>query len=233
MHGYIYKTTNLINGRIYIGQKKGSKFIPNYLGSGTALALAITKYGKENFKTEVLCWAESQDKLNSLEITTISKYRLTENLYNIAAGGEGGDTTSANPRKKQIVKQRAKGLRAWYASLSNDEKDQHNKKISSSKKGKSNGHIGFKHSAETIKKIAESNKKFDRSNNEQWRAAITEAGKRKRGVPLEKKYKPVIVDGVKYNSIKNAMVTLGIKHRATFYDRVKRGHIKLEYCNDF
>lgn len=38
MYGYIYKTTNLINGKIYIGQKKSEKFLGiNYLGSGKRL----------------------------------------------------------------------------------------------------------------------------------------------------------------------------------------------------
>ena len=44
----IYKTTNLINGKIYIGMSKNKK--ENYLGSGIYLKYAIDKYGKENFK---------------------------------------------------------------------------------------------------------------------------------------------------------------------------------------
>ena len=44
----IYKTTNLVNGKIYIG--KDSKNNPNYLGSGNLLKKALIKYGKENFK---------------------------------------------------------------------------------------------------------------------------------------------------------------------------------------
>ena len=44
-----------------------------------------------------------------------------------------------------------------------------------------------------------------------------------------KKYKPVIVNDVEYPSIKHAIESLGIKHRATFYDKVKRGIIKLDY----
>jgi acetoacetate decarboxylase len=47
--------------------------------------------------------------------------------------------------------------------------------------------------------------------------------------PFIKKYKPVIVNDVEYPSIKHAIESLGIKHRATFYDKVKRGIIKLDY----
>ena len=44
----IYKTTNLITGKIYVGQD--SRDNPQYLGSGIILSYAIKKYGKENFK---------------------------------------------------------------------------------------------------------------------------------------------------------------------------------------
>jgi len=43
MYGYIYKTTNLINNWIYIGQKKKIKFDHNYYGSGIHLKNAINK----------------------------------------------------------------------------------------------------------------------------------------------------------------------------------------------
>ena len=45
MYGYIYVTTNLINGRKYIGQHAKPEFDESYYGSGTALKPAIKKYG--------------------------------------------------------------------------------------------------------------------------------------------------------------------------------------------
>ena len=62
MYGYIYKTTNLLNGKIYVGKHKWSKegcLDENYLGSGTYLTRAIDKYGKENFICEILDTADS------------------------------------------------------------------------------------------------------------------------------------------------------------------------------
>ena len=45
MYGYIYKTINLVNDKIYIGQKHSSKFLgEKYLGSGKSLKGAIIKY---------------------------------------------------------------------------------------------------------------------------------------------------------------------------------------------
>ncbi len=93
MYGYIYKTTNLINGKIYIGQKKSDKFLFNqYLGSGTKLKSAIKHYGKENFKVELLEECYSKQSLNNREKFYIEKYNSQNSYigYNIVDGGESG-----------------------------------------------------------------------------------------------------------------------------------------------
>ena len=48
----IYKTTNIVNGKIYIGQSHGLD--KTYLGGGTILKKALKKYGRKNFKFEVI-----------------------------------------------------------------------------------------------------------------------------------------------------------------------------------
>lgn len=91
-YGYVYKTTNLINGKTYIGQHKG-EFTPLYIGSGTVLRSAVAKYGRNNFKVELLATAVDKDSLNKLEKFHISKARelLAKGThYNIADGGYGG-----------------------------------------------------------------------------------------------------------------------------------------------
>lgn len=95
MYGYIYKTTNLKNGKIYIGKHKSCEYDPNYLGSGRLLKRAIKKYGKENFLNEIIDVAFSDDELNQKEISCITLHKTLygDNCYNIAFGGEGGDTT--------------------------------------------------------------------------------------------------------------------------------------------
>lgn len=99
----IYKTTNLINNKIYIGQD--SKNNPEYLGSGTLLKRSIEKYGKENFIKEILEHCETRQELNEKEIYWI-KYHRENNyeLYNITDGGSGGDTYKNNPNLPQILK---------------------------------------------------------------------------------------------------------------------------------
>ncbi len=85
----IYKTTNNINGKIYIG--KSEKNDPNYLGSGKIIRQAIKRYGKENFTRKDIDIAFSKQELNEKEIYWVDFYdaRNPEIGYNIAPGGKG------------------------------------------------------------------------------------------------------------------------------------------------
>jgi group I intron endonuclease len=87
----IYKTTNLINGKIYIGQDKNNN--SNYFGSGAILKKAIKKYGKENFKKEILEVCETEEELNAKEIFWIKEMQSTNKIlgYNISDGSKEGD----------------------------------------------------------------------------------------------------------------------------------------------
>lgn len=86
----VYKITNLINGKIYIG--KDSSCRKNYYGSGVAIINAIKKYGKENFTKEILEEGEwSLNFLNEKEIYWIEKYKSYNYKigYNRSKGGDG------------------------------------------------------------------------------------------------------------------------------------------------
>lgn len=88
----IYKTTNLINGKIYIGKDKHDN--PKYLGSGISLQNAIKKYGKENFQKEILEYCKSEDHMIEREIIWIRIFNSTDRAigYNMTEGGTGGNT---------------------------------------------------------------------------------------------------------------------------------------------
>ena len=58
----IYKTTNSLNNNIYIGQHATEDINDNYLGSGVALLSDIKKYGKYNFKKEILYIFDTREK---------------------------------------------------------------------------------------------------------------------------------------------------------------------------
>lgn len=90
-YGFIYITTNNINGKRYIGQCKyqQNRDWQTYLGSGTILKKAIKKYGKENFSREIICNAFSREELIELEIHFILEYDAVNNsnFYNMVEGG--------------------------------------------------------------------------------------------------------------------------------------------------
>lgn len=99
--GVIYKITNTINNKIYIGQTNMTEpqrwqahiwhAYNDPENDSVALCHAIAKYGRESFKREILATANTQDELNQLEQHYIKKYNSTDrNIgYNISCGGDG------------------------------------------------------------------------------------------------------------------------------------------------
>ena len=125
MYGFIYITTNKINGMKYIGQKqydKGGKW-KSYLGSGIHLKRAINKYGKDNFVKEIIEECETKEELDSQEIYWISFYDAvnSENFYNIANGGDGGNTIAGySEEQMEEYKQRKSILHKQTAPKGED-----------------------------------------------------------------------------------------------------------------
>jgi len=107
----IYKTTNLITGKIYIG--KDVKNNPSYLGSGVYICRSIKKHGKENFKKEVICECSSKEELNEKEKYWIKTLNSKDHNigYNFADGGIGGDTYTNNPNRDKIRKKHSEFMR--------------------------------------------------------------------------------------------------------------------------
>jgi group I intron endonuclease len=101
----IYKTTNLINGKFYVG--KDEKNNPEYYGSGINLNNAIKKYGRENFIKETIEVCSTREELIEREKYWIKETKAQELGYNIADGGWGGNTYTEET--KQRVSQFFKG----------------------------------------------------------------------------------------------------------------------------
>lgn len=96
MYGFVYITTNHINNKKYIGQKtydKNNKW-KSYLGSGIYLKRAINKYGIENFTKEIIEDCDTKEYLDEREKYWIEYYNAvkSDEFYNIASGGNGGET---------------------------------------------------------------------------------------------------------------------------------------------
>lgn len=98
----IYKITNVINSKVYIGKchnsvkarfKRHIKESENYT-LDTHFARAIREYGKENFIYEIIDKAKSPEELIEKEKYWIAYYKSNNELYgyNCSDGGEGGNT---------------------------------------------------------------------------------------------------------------------------------------------
>jgi group I intron endonuclease len=94
---YIYKITNSINDKVYIGQSSYKwEDTLSYYGSGVLIEKAIKAHGKENFKKDLLEVCFDKNSLDNAERYWIShfKEKLKAKLYNITDGGTGGITYS-------------------------------------------------------------------------------------------------------------------------------------------
>lgn len=87
----IYKVTNQINGKEYVGQFSNScRTFDGYWGSGKAVKMAIKKYGQESFKKEIIVKGDfNQNLINELEKHYIQLYNtITPFGYNLNIGGD-------------------------------------------------------------------------------------------------------------------------------------------------
>ena len=93
MYFYVYRTTNLLNQKFYIGVHKSKKPMDDYVGSGRALRKAIKKYGPQNFKTEVLSYHESLVEAFKEESRLVTPGLISsKTVYNMSPGGHGGSS---------------------------------------------------------------------------------------------------------------------------------------------
>jgi len=150
-YGFIYITTNLINGKKYIGQKLFIKYWQNYLGSGIQLINAIKKYGKEYFSREIIAIAYSEDELNKLEKESIKIHNAVKSndYYNITHGGDGGWIGLKHSEESKIkMSQSRTGLHPSKETI---------EKLKQ-RTGENNPHYGKHHTEETKRKISEKKK---------------------------------------------------------------------------
>ena len=87
----IYKITNLVNGKMYIGQHVTDNLDDGYMGSGKLIKRALSKYGVENFRKEWLGFYEDEEELNYMERVFVDETWVSRSdTYNLKIGGEGG-----------------------------------------------------------------------------------------------------------------------------------------------
>jgi len=156
--GYVYKITNTVNGKAYIGfsihEPEKRRIRQHLSGQGNRIiAKAVKKYGKDAFVCEVLEANVFDEFLPDLEVAYIAKHNtVAPHGYNLDSGG--GGIPSEETRKK----------------------------ISESRKGKKHPQFGKPLSAETRRKISEALK--GREHSADTRRKLSEAHKGKTRKPL-------------------------------------------------
>jgi len=85
----VYKTTNLVNGKIYVGVHKTKNPNDSYLGSGNQIKRAIEKYGADSFSKEILFEYADKDLAYAKEAEIVNEeFLLRDDVYNLCHGGK-------------------------------------------------------------------------------------------------------------------------------------------------
>lgn len=168
----IYRTTNLINGKTYIGQHKYRKLYDSYIGSGKLLWKAIEKYGRENFKKEILYSnIQYKETADDVERFAIAKERaLGKAEYNLADGGQGNKGLIPWNKGKKLTEEQKRKLSEAHKGKPKSEETRKN--MSEARKGKSRGPFSEEHR----RKLSEAAK----NRSEEYRRKLSESALKER-----------------------------------------------------
>ena len=102
---YLYKTTNTINKKFYVGIHSTNNLDDGYLGSGRYLKRSVKKYGEENFIVEKLEFFDNREALIGREIDYVNKTFLSDPLcMNLMTGGLCAPTSNIGSKRSEESK---------------------------------------------------------------------------------------------------------------------------------
>jgi group I intron endonuclease len=103
-YNFVYITTNLVNGKQYVGDHSTNNINDSYLGSGLLIQKSMYKYGRKNFKRKILKICETKKEAFNAQEKYINEYNtLFPNGYNISPkGGVGVNDCHAYETKEKI-----------------------------------------------------------------------------------------------------------------------------------
>jgi len=160
---FIYKTTNLLTGKYYIGMHSTDDLEDGYLGSGKRLRYSIRKYGEQNHQREIVEFVDTREELKSREKEIVSLDEIAkENCMNLMEGGQGGFISEeqqlrrAKAASKAAIEKRRNDPEARRKHSDNSSKNM--KKLHEEGKIRYDTFIGKSHSEETKKKISKAKK---------------------------------------------------------------------------
>jgi len=153
-YNYFYKITNIVNNKFYYGVHKTNNLNDSYLGSGVALGRAKKKYGKENFKREIIQFFDTYEECLAYEALIVDKDMINDPMcYNMQTGGIGGI-----PSKETKIKLREKATGRVFSVEARE-------KMRAS-------HTGKKHSKEHCASISSAQKNISKETRSKMNTAL-------------------------------------------------------------
>lgn len=186
----IYKITNKIDGKYYIGKHQTKDLDDGYMGSGNLIQRAVKKHGKDNFTKEILFVFDNEADMNAKERELVV---VSEETYNLCEGGQGGWSyvNRCGLNKKFTEEERKKGSRSFSEKWKYDlewrkkQKEIYNSNISFKNAGRTS-FLGKKHTQKTKNIIGEKNSFHQSGNkNSQFGTCWITNGKENKKIPKE------------------------------------------------
>jgi hypothetical protein len=173
IYHYIYKTTNLLNGRYYYGMHSTDNIDDGYMGSGKRLKRSVNKHGVENHKVEILEFLPDRKALSEREKEIINLNEVSKkDCMNLMMGGNGGAQLPEKQRNWIIA-----GSNGFTDRLKNDDEfreKNRNHLITLTKENHKNGKYNYntftnkKHTNETKKLMSLKGKEHTGERNSQY-----------------------------------------------------------------
>lgn len=139
-YAYVYKITNLVNNKIYVGARTTDTNPEDdtYMGSSHILNKAIRKYGRENFKKEVLeIFTDKKDAFKREQEIVNKEFIARNDTYNITIGGYGSKDWT--PKLSKTISEAKMGQKPWNTGKKGCFSEKSKQSISRSLKGKMAG----------------------------------------------------------------------------------------------
>ena len=230
--GSIYKITNTVSGKAYIGQtihdavkSRIYRHLNGHSRGSQLVKRAIKKYGKDAFTYEILHDGIIPEFLDTLEIEAIEKFNtVAPNGYNLTTGGGGGSPSEETRRKiSKSLKGKKQGphseehrRKIGLAHKGKKLSHEHRKKLSEASIGRTAPNKGKPHSEEARLKMSEAKKGntvwLGRKHTNEARRKISEA---KKGKKLSEEHRRKISEGQKGKKISE-------KHRRKISEALQR-----------
>lgn len=158
----IYKITNTVNGKIYIGKHQTLNLNDGYMGSGKILRRSIAKYGIDNFKKEILFQFDDEVTMNLKEAELVTEeFCARDDTYNLCPGGRGGfgyiNNSYWNDTNNHIRIRNLLGMTKEQRAANARKTSQ----LNIGKKKTGNGRLGTKLPQSTIEKLRKPKSKTD------------------------------------------------------------------------